>query len=208
MVVVTDVTSRERRERAEREFVMNAAHELRTPLSAISSAVEVLQQGAKDNETDRDRFLTIVERQTNRLTRLVRALLTLAHAQTRGGAIRLTPVPVAPLAHDLAGSIESPNVRVEVCCDDVEVIAHAELLRQALENLTSNALKYANDSGIAIRVAHVSDDTVRIQVVDRGPGMTAGDAEKALDRFHRAAGLRWQRDSGSGCPSFGRPLPS
>lgn len=188
VVVITDVTRRERRERAEREFVMNAAHELRTPLSAISSAVEVLQQGAKENEADRDRFLAIVERQTTRLTRLVRALLTLAHAQTRAEAIRLEAVPVAPLVRELAAGFNDPSVTVDVCCDDVAVIAHADLLQQALENLTANALKHAAGQGLTLRVAHVSDERVRIEVADRGPGMTKGDAEKALDRFYRARG--------------------
>jgi signal transduction histidine kinase len=185
VVVVTDITSRERRERAEREFVMNAAHELRTPLSAISSAVEVLQQGAKADELDRDRFLAIVERQTNRLTRLVRALLTLAHAQTRSGAIRLQAVPVAPLLRELAVGLGDPSVTVDVCCQDVAVVAHADLLRQALENLTANALKHAAGQGLALRVGHIDGDRVRIDVADRGPGMTKEDAEKALDRFYR-----------------------
>lgn len=188
VVVITDVTRRERRERAEREFVMNAAHELRTPLSAISSAVEVLQQGAKDNEPDRDRFLAIVERQTTRLTRLARALLTLAQAQTSAEAIKLETVPVAPLVRELAAGFDDPSVTVDVCCDDVAVVAHADLLRQALENLTANALKHAAGKGLTLRVAHLSDERVRIEVVDRGPGMTKGDAEKALDRFYRARG--------------------
>jgi signal transduction histidine kinase len=188
VVVVTDVTSRERRERAEREFVMNAAHELRTPLSAISSAVEVLQQGAKADAVDRDRFLVIVERQTHRLTRLVRALLTLAHAQTRSGAIRLEDVPVAPLVQELAAGLDEPSVTVDVCCDDVAVIAHADLLRHALENLTANAVKHAAGRGLALRVGHVGGNKVRIEVADRGPGMTSEDTEKAFDRFYRARG--------------------
>ena len=186
VVVITDVTTRERRERAEREFVMNAAHELRTPLSAISSAVEVLQHGAKDSDVDRDRFLEIVERQTTRLTRLVRSLLMLARAQTSAEAVRLEPVPLAPLVKELVASLDDPSARAELCCEEVEVVAHPELLRQALENLTANALKHAHGEGLAVRVKHVSDDRVRIEVADRGPGMTSGEAEMVLDRFYRA----------------------
>lgn len=167
---------------------MNAAHELRTPLSAISSAVEVLQQGAKEDNVDRDRFLAIVERQTNRLTRLVRALLTLAHAQTRSDAIRLEAVPVAPLARELAAGLDGESITVDVCCNDVAVVAHTDLLRQALENLATNALKHAAGQGVALRVAHIADDRVRIEVADRGPGMTREDAERALNRFYRAQG--------------------
>jgi signal transduction histidine kinase len=187
VIVVTDVTSRERRERAERDFVTNAAHELRTPLSAISSAVEVLQQGAKDDSSDRERFLSVVERQTNRLSQLVHALLTLAHAQTGSGTVKLEPVAVLPLVHEVAG-LDGVNVTVESCCEEVEVVAHEELLRHALENLTSNARRHAFGKGVRISVEHAGDDRVRIQVIDRGPGMTPVDAEKALDRFYRATG--------------------
>jgi signal transduction histidine kinase len=186
VIVVTDVTSRERRDRAERDFVTNAAHELRTPLSAISSAVEVLQQGAKDDSHDRDRFLSVVERQTNRLSQLVHALLTLAHAQTGSGTVRLEPVAVLPLVHEVAG-LDGVDVTVDACCEDVEVVAHEELLRHALENLTSNARRHAFGRGVRISVEHSGEDRVRIQVIDRGPGMTPGDAEKALDRFFRSA---------------------
>lgn len=188
VVVFTDVTEQERRERAEREFVTNAAHELRTPLSAIASAVEVLQQGAKERPAERDRFLAVVERQTARLTRLARALLTLARAQTRSEPVRLEPVRVSPIVRELAQGAGEPGVSVELCCENVEVLAHSELLHQALENLATNALKHAAGKGLILRVAHVGDDHVRIEVADKGPGMKPLDAERALDRFYRAAG--------------------
>ncbi|MEP7224477.1 MAG: ATP-binding protein [Actinomycetota bacterium] len=188
VVVFTDVTEQERRERAEREFVTNAAHELRTPLSAIASAVEVLQQGAKEQSAERDRFLAVVERQTTRLTRLVHALLTLARAQTRSEPVRLEPVLVAPVVREIALSAGDPGVTVELCCENVEVLAHSDLLYQALENLVTNALKHARGQSVTLRVAHLDDERVRIEVEDKGSGMKPFEAERALDRFYRAAG--------------------
>lgn len=188
VLVFTDVTDQERRERAEREFVTNAAHELRTPLSAIASAVEVLQQGAKEQPADRDRFLAVVERQTTRLTRLAHALLTLARAQTRSEAVRLEPVPLSPMLRDIAENAGDSLVSVELCCEDVEVLAHSELLHQALENLASNALKHASGRGVTLRAAHVDDGDVRIEVSDEGRGMKPFEADRAFDRFYRAAG--------------------
>ncbi|HEV2901982.1 MAG TPA: histidine kinase dimerization/phospho-acceptor domain-containing protein, partial [Gaiellaceae bacterium] len=79
--VLRDVTVREQAERAERDFVTNAAHELQSPLAAIVSAIEVLQAGAKDGP-ERDVFLAHIERESDRLARLVRALLILARTQT------------------------------------------------------------------------------------------------------------------------------
>ncbi|MDH4102110.1 MAG: ATP-binding protein [Thermoleophilia bacterium] len=188
VVVLTDVTDQERRERAEREFVTNAAHELRTPLSAIASAVEVLQQGAKEQPADRDRFLAVVERQTTRLTRLAHALLTLARAQTRSESVRLEPVPLSPMLRDIAENAGDPSVSVELCCENVEVLAHSELLHQALDNLATNALKHASGQGVTLRATHLDHRDVRIEVADEGPGMKPFEAGRAFDRFYRAAG--------------------
>jgi two-component system sensor histidine kinase VicK len=187
VVVVTDVTDQERRERAEREFVTNAAHELRTPLAAIASAVEVLQHGGKENAEDRDRFLAVVERQTERLSRLAHALLTLARAQTRSEPVRVEPVAVLPLAHEVADPVGA-SVDCPDALDGITVLAHRDLLLQALENVTANALKHAPDAPLSLRVQRVGPDTVKIDVTDGGPGMTATQAQRALDRFYRSNG--------------------
>jgi two-component system sensor histidine kinase VicK len=200
VVVLTDVTEQERRERAEREFVTNAAHELRTPLAAIASAVEVLQLGAKERPAERDRFLAVVERQTGRLTRLAHALLALARAQTRSEPLNLQPVAVAKLADEVRGEIADARVDVDVEDTDLTVLAHVELLQQALENLVANAAKHAPDSEITIRGVRASSDRVRIEVADSGPGMTQTDAGRALDRFYRAR-------EGKEADGFGLGLP-
>jgi two-component system sensor histidine kinase VicK len=187
VIVVSDVTEQERRERAEREFVTNAAHELRTPIAAIASAVEVLQQGAKEQPSDRDRFLEVVERQTGRLTRLAHALLTLARAQTRAEPINLEPVLLAPLVREIAEAEKDVRIGVELQRDDIEVLAHRDLLFQALANLTANARKHAGSAGLTLRVTEDGMNEVRIDVVDSGHGMTRLEAYRALDRFYRGS---------------------
>ena len=80
----------------------NAAHELQTPIAAITSAIEVLQAGAKERRADRDRFLAHIERATDRLARLTRALLVLARAQTRDESPRQELIEVEPVPRSLA----------------------------------------------------------------------------------------------------------
>lgn len=185
VLVVTDVTERERRERAEREFVANAAHELRTPLTAIASAVEVLQLGARDEPGERDRFLAVIERQTARLTRLVRAMLTLARAQSRAEPVQLEPVDVCELLADLALDLELSPAALELERDTV-ALAHEDLLRHAIENLVGNARKYAAGQGLTVSVRPAGPDLVVVEVRDRGPGMTPAEAELAVERFFRS----------------------
>jgi signal transduction histidine kinase len=184
-VVVTfdDVTERERRERAERDFVTNAAHELQTPLAAITSAIEVLQAGAKRRPEDRDRFLGHIEGATERLVRLTRALLVLARAQTRDEAPRQELIEVEPFLRSLATVLSTERIVVE-CDPDVAVIANRPLLEQALANLGENALKYA-PATVAFR-ARRADGAVTIDVQDRGPGIPAPDCELVFQRFFRS----------------------
>ncbi|GIU96053.1 MAG: hypothetical protein KatS3mg012_2510 [Gaiellaceae bacterium] len=191
VIVITDDTEQERRERAEREFVMFAAHELRTPLAAIAGAVEALRAGASEEQLQRDRFLAVVDRQTQRLTRLTRSLLTLARAQTRSEQVQLQPIELAPVFREVAAELPT-TPEMHVCCRDVAAHAHPELLRQALENLTTNALKHAGGKDLALRASHTDGGRyVRIEVADGGPGIPFSEAGRATDRFYRG------RDAGS-----------
>ena len=112
-----DLASRRRRESAERQFVSNAAHELRTPLAAIVGAVEVLQSGAKDEPGARDKFLGHIEHEAERLQRLVRALLTLARAQMGAEAPRLEVVQLLPVLREAVKVAAAADAHVEVDCD-------------------------------------------------------------------------------------------
>ena len=105
LLVIADVTEQERRHRAEREFVANAAHQLRTPVSAIASAIEVLQGGGKEDPETRDRFLAHLDRECDRLVRLTRALLLLARAQALAEAPAVEVVPLRPLLVSIAGAL-------------------------------------------------------------------------------------------------------
>jgi PAS domain S-box-containing protein len=185
VAVLQDVTVRERQERSEREFVTNAAHELHSPLAAIISAIEVLQAGAKDS-ADRDRFLTHIERASERLERLVRALLILARAQTALEAPKAGIVAIRPLLEDVAERLQlGPGVEPEViCADDIAVVTNRELLEQAVGNLAENAAKKTSAGKVTLTGRTVGD-SVEIGVADTGPGIPAAERPKVFGRFYR-----------------------
>jgi two-component system phosphate regulon sensor histidine kinase PhoR len=171
LLVVADVTVNERRRRAEREFVANAAHQLRTPVSAIASAIEVLQSGAKENPEARDRFLAHLDRQCTRLVRLTRALLLLARAQALDELPAVEVVPLRPLLDAVAAGIrpgQGVEVRVE-CAAALASLANRDLLEQAIGNLAENAAKYTVEGEIVL-CAEPADGQVRVVVSDTGPG--------------------------------------
>jgi two-component system phosphate regulon sensor histidine kinase PhoR len=185
--VFRDVTLADQREQAERDFVSNAAHELRTPLAAIIGAVEVLQSGAKDVPEERERFLAHLERQCRRLERLTDALLTLARVQTRAEAPRLEVVELCPLLEEVAQALHpAPRVSVEVeCPDGVAVFANRELLEEALLNLASNAVKYTARGTVTLAATEREPGFVDVAVRDTGRGMTRRDRARAVERFYR-----------------------
>ncbi|MDQ3777722.1 MAG: ATP-binding protein [Actinomycetota bacterium] len=188
LAVLRDVTVAEQTERAERDFVTNAAHELQSPLAAIVSAIDVLQAGAKDGP-QRDVFLEHIERATDRLARLVRALLVLARSQIGVEAPRDELVALCPLLKEVCASLDvASTVSVEVACpDELALITNRELLEQAIVNLAENAAKHTATGTIVLTARELEDGRmVEISVVDTGPGISPADRPKVFDRFYRA----------------------
>ncbi|MGI9112889.1 MAG: ATP-binding protein [Gaiellaceae bacterium] len=187
ILVITDVSELERRERIEREFVTNAAHELRTPVAAISGAVEVLEAGAKERPAERDHFLAIIDRQASRLARLSRSLLVLARAQTGAEDIRRSPVELCPLLEEIAAALgTSADVEVELDCPDgLLVFAERDLLDQVFSNLATNAAKHTEHGRITITARAHDDERVSIELVDTGSGIAPEAQSRIFDRFYR-----------------------
>jgi signal transduction histidine kinase/HAMP domain-containing protein len=186
LLVVDDLTEQERRELAEREFVSNAAHELRTPLTTIIGAVEVLQAGAKEDPVQRDRFLGHIERESGRLARLARAMLTLARAHSGQEPPRIEAVELAPLLREVAAGLRPHTgvaVDVEVT-DGLAVEANRDLLEQALRNLGENAAKHTVRGSVVLR-AYADGHTVTVEVEDSGPGISPEVQRHVFDRFYR-----------------------
>jgi signal transduction histidine kinase len=186
LIVLDDLTEQERRELAEREFVSNAAHELRTPLTTIIGAVEVLQSGAKHDPIERDRFLTHIEREADRLARLAGALLTLARAHAGQERPRVESVSLAGLLQEVADDTRAPDeVAVSVeCPPELVASVNRDLLEQALRNLAENAVKHTPSGRIVLR-AYAAGTAVNVEVEDTGVGMSAETQQHVFDRFYR-----------------------
>jgi signal transduction histidine kinase len=187
VVVVHDRSQKERNEQVQREFATNAAHELRTPLASIVTAVEMLQTGAKDEAEPRDRFLDVIATEAARLTRLTRALLALARADAGDEVPRRGCVPVAPLLDQVASALRArPGVRIAVDCPGaLAVLGDSNLLEQALSSVASNAIQHTESGSVTIR-GRGDNGSVVIEVADTGPGIPLGERGRVFERFYRA----------------------
>ncbi|TMM02973.1 MAG: PAS domain-containing protein [Actinobacteria bacterium] len=188
ILIVDDVTERERARQSEREFVENAAHELRTPLAAIVSVMDVLESGAKDVPEARDRFLKHIRVHSEKLSRLARSLLVLARLQTGVEQPRLSVVPIRPLLEEIAGRLD-PARDVEVSVRSSEqtgAIADRDLLHRALANVAENSAKHTRTGEIVLE-ARENGTTTEIEIRDTGPGMTDEEQARAFHRFYRSS---------------------
>jgi signal transduction histidine kinase len=170
-----------------REFVRNAAHQLRTPLTGITTAIEILQAGAKNVPQDRDRFLEHIERHAGRLTRVARGLLTLARAQSGEQLLRLEFVELLPMLQSLAADAETDRgVTVEASCPpSLAALAERNLMHEALSALVDNAVAHTREGTVQL-VAREVDGRVEIDVHDNGPGILPEHRARIFEPFYRA----------------------
>jgi signal transduction histidine kinase len=190
LLVVRDRTEELKREQAEREFVSNAAHELRNPLAGIMSGIEVLQEGAKEDRETRDRFLARLAADAERMTRLTQSLLTLARAEAEGDRDAQV-VDVTLAATEAVDAVQAPDgveVNTEV---DADLVAEGDpvLLRQVMIGLLTNACTHTPPPGaVTLRASRGEEKTVTIEVEDTGRGIPAEEQDRVFERFYRGSG--------------------
>jgi len=201
LVVARDRTDEIRREQAERDFVSNAAHELRNPLAGISGTIEVLRGGAKDDPEARERFLERLGEDVERMTRLTQALLALAAAEAGRDSEARRVVDVSVAAQEAAGSVSMPEgieLREEI---GPELVAQGDpmLLRQVLIGLLTNARKHTPAPGVVtMRALREPSGEITVEVSDTGTGIPPEEQERVFERFYRGSGSRRSEGFGLG----------
>jgi signal transduction histidine kinase len=184
VLVLADITEQEHRERRERDFVASASHELRTPVSAIVTAVEALQSGAKEDPGDRDSFIGLIERQASRLGRLTRSLLLLARAQSQQEPLSIEIVALRPLFEDVVATTAETGDRIRIACaPDLVALVNRDVFEQVIANLLENALKHSERAPVSLRARLDGSSTV-IEVTDEGPGISIAAQERVFERFY------------------------
>jgi signal transduction histidine kinase len=202
LVVVRDRTEELRREIAEREFVSNAAHELRNPIAGLSGAIEVLRAGAKDDPAAREHFLARLAADAERVTRLTESLLTLARVEAvgKGGS---EPLDIAIAVEEAAEAVTAPEgLELEIDLEpDLAAEGESILLRQVLIGLLTNAFKNTPAGGtVTLRARRAEQEGVLIEVIDTGKGIAAEDIDRIFERFYRGSGSLEQEGFGIGLP--------
>lgn len=189
LLVVRDRTEELRRDQAEREFVSNAAHELRNPIAGMSGAIEVLRSGAKDDPEAREHFLERLATDVDRVSRLTKSLLTLARMEAIGeGEADVVSVEMA--IQESSATVAAPDgIDLNVETED-ELVAEADpvLLRQVLIGLLTNAYKHTIPPGAVNVRARRENSSILIEVEDTGAGIPVEERDRVFERFYRGSG--------------------
>jgi len=205
VLLISDVTEQRRIEAAQRRFVADASHEMRTPIAAIKGILELLADGAKEDPDVRDDFIRTMQVESDRLGRLVADLLTLA--QLDAGSLRLSIAPewVADLLGDVTSVMRALAERagvdlvVDVPDGDLQVQADRDRVIQVLLSFTDNALKHSSAGDTVHLRAERRGDSVLLEVTDEGSGIEPEQLARVFERFYRADNAR----SGGGGTGLG-----
>jgi len=190
ILVFHDLTRLKQLERTREEFVANVSHELRTPLSLIKGYVETLLDGARNNPEVADRFLKIIERNTQRLDLLIQDLLTISALEAGRMKLSLHSVALRPLVEKVFADLKPPadnkSITLVNQLPELTATADANRLEQVLANLVDNAIKYGRAQGhVIVGGGKSGDGKLEIFVRDDGPGIPTEALDRVFERFYR-----------------------
>lgn len=202
-ILITDLSKLRRLEGLQKEFVANVSHELRTPLTSIRMASESLQMGAVNDPKMRDKFLSNIQREADRLTRLVNELLVLARLDNKL-TLHTSKFNMVELLNDVF-----TTMKYHADLNDITLLSDfpedfpimegdKDRIQQVLINLTDNAIKCNRKNGSVTLNAKNMGKGIEIQVIDTGIGIHGIDLDKIFDRFFRVDKSRSRVTGGTG----------
>jgi two-component system phosphate regulon sensor histidine kinase PhoR len=190
------------------EFVANVSHELKTPLALVRMFGELLMTGRVANEEKQRQYLSIIVRESERLTALIENVLDFARVERGKVAYDFAPADLSAVVARAVDACryraETEGMRLEVVNEDptaptLEAVIDERAVQLAVINLVENAIKYAPGTAV-VRVELARDGTkdVAIKVIDHGPGIDPADYERIFERFYRGKRAADAQVRGSG----------
>lgn len=224
VLVFHDLTQLKRLESVRSDFVANVSHELRTPLTAIKGYAETLLNGALNNPEIAQRFLTIIDRHSERLSRLIDDLLTLSHLELGTAELRWEEIVCADLVNEVFEIVKDKAERGGVtltreCPADLPpLVGDGDRLHQVLINLIDNAIKYTPTGGTVTVTAKIvrgprsevrgpneseietelEGEWIDVTVADTGCGIPEVEIPRLTQRFYRVDKARSRELGGTG----------
>ncbi len=195
-----------REEKARRDFLANASHELRTPVTAIRGYAETLlasSPGVGVDDATRRGFVEIIHRHADRIGRLVEDMLALSALEAHAATVVHEPVELAAIARQVQATLRRraddrrARVRLDIP-DDLVALGDPDGLERVVQNLVDNALKYGREGGEVVVTGRRAGGHAIIEVADDGPGIAAEHLPRLFERFYRVDPGRAREQGGTG----------
>ncbi len=204
IVVLQDITKEHRLDTLRKEFVANVSHELKTPITTIKTYTETILDSDDMNIDDAKYFLNVIDRENNRMARLVSDLLQLSNMDYHNYQFSLEEVDTFDIINQTLESLnvlireKQHKIFIDVPVEIKNIMADRHALEQILINIVSNAIKYTEDGGEIKIYAKSNFFNVSIIVEDNGIGVPQEDIDRIFERFYRVEKGRSRAMGGTG----------
>ncbi|SHJ57817.1 PAS/PAC sensor signal transduction histidine kinase [Geosporobacter subterraneus DSM 17957] len=204
VMVLQDITERQKLDNMRKEFVANVSHELKTPLTSIKSYTETLLDGALDNRELSEQFLQVVNSEADRMSRLVKDLLQLSSLDYKQVKWNKKDADLVKIVEScvlkLNMTAKNKQQKIKFMNEGLPIVGYMDIdkIEQVVLNIMSNAIKYTPDGG-EINVYLTQDESgAKIRVVDNGIGIPSEDLPRLFERFYRVDKARSRELGGTG----------
>jgi signal transduction histidine kinase len=198
------VTTQKSIERAKHEFVAHVAHELRAPLTTIKAYNEMLMVGEIDNLETQKEFYNTINEETDRLAHLISNLLNVSKIEMGSLTLENELIKTDSFVKDCVAAVEAParkkhiTVRTKLPDKRPSLVGDKEMLKVAIINILSNAVKYSPENSKITLFLGEEDRTVTFDVIDQGYGISEADLDHIFDQFYRSSDRHISEQTGSG----------
>lgn len=203
VTALQDITTQQKLDSARREFVANVSHELRTPLTTVKSYTETLMDASEENQMQKH-FLEVINSEVDRMTRIVKDLLTLSRLDHGKDALKKDKIDIRAL---VSGVVEKLSLAAKEreqtlsCSFTTEIAPYTgdrDKIEQVIINIVSNSIKYTPDGGRIDVFAGSVYNEIYIKVKDNGIGIPKADLGRIFERFYRVDKARTRKAGGTG----------
>lgn len=203
VAAVQNITKQQKLDESRREFVANVSHELRTPLTTIKSYTETLIDGMDNKDTMEYNFLGVINSEIDRMTRIVKDLLTLSKLD-HGGEIKQEIFNFKTLLADVVNKLQinakkqGHTMTFGATTNIPDYMGDKDKLERVIINIISNSIKYTPDGGKIDIYAGCVYNEIYIKIRDNGIGIPAKDLARIFERFYRVDKARTRKMGGTG----------
>ncbi len=201
VIIILDITEREKREALRREFTANVSHELKTPLTSISGFAELMKEGDISEETVVDFSASIYE-EAQRLITLVTDIIKISELDGKNIPFQSEVVDLYELSEEIISRLkdqaEKRHISLNLIGSKTEIIGVRKILDEMFYNLLDNAIKYNKENGAVDFIINETENGVTVLVRDTGIGIPAAHQSRVFERFYRVDKSHSKQVGGTG----------